>query len=297
MHALIAVSPLIAVFLLLVFRRWPAKKTMPLAYGMMALLAWSYWRVEPVRIAAASLQGLVIAAELLYIIFGALLLLFVLKHSGAVAAIRDGFRSISPDRRIQAIIVAWTFGAFIEGAAGFGTPAAVAGPLLVILGFPPMAAVTAALVIQSTPVSFGACGTPILIGVGRGLRVGQASGSSVVGDFIAGNQAVADYAGMLDMIGARVAFVAGSNTISNMTFSLFQFEVALKLGMSPLFMVALQAVGGAAGNMICVHNVVAASATVGLYGQEGALIRKTLIPTVYYLLAAGIIGCVVLLLW
>ena len=65
-----------------------------------------------------------IALELLYIIFGALLLLFVLKHSGAVAAIRDGFRNISPDRRVQAIIVAWTFGAFIEGAAGFGTPAA-----------------------------------------------------------------------------------------------------------------------------------------------------------------------------
>jgi len=46
--------------------------------------------------------------------------------------------------------------------------------------------------------------------------------------------------------------------------------------------------------MICVHNVVAASATVGLFGQEGALIRKTLIPTVCYLLAAGVIGCLVL---
>jgi lactate permease len=52
------------------------------------------------------------------------------------------------------------------------------------------------------------------------------------------------------VIGALGAFVAGSNTISNMTFSLFQFEVALRLSMSPLFMVALQAVGGAAGNMI-----------------------------------------------
>jgi lactate permease len=54
-------------------------------------------------------------------------------------------------------------------------------------------------------------------------------------------------------------------------------------------------VGGAAGNMICVHNVVAASATVGLFGKEGALIRKTLIPTTYYLVAAGLIGCLVLL--
>jgi lactate permease len=102
------------------------------------------------------------------------------------------------------------------------------------------------------------------------------------------------------VIGAMGAFVAGSNTISNMTFSLFQFEVGQQIGLgplAPLFIVALQAVGGAAGNMICVHNVVAASATVGLCGREGALIRKTLIPTVYYLLAAGVIGCVVLLLF
>jgi len=86
--------------------------------------------------------------------------------------------------------------------------------------------------------------------------------------------------------------VAGSNTISNMTFSLFQFEVALRIGLSPLWIVALQAVGGAAGNMICVHNVVAASATVGLFGREGALIRKTLIPTAYYLVAAGVLGSI-----
>ena len=151
MDAAVAVAPLAVVFLLLVFWRWPAKKTMPLAFGLTALLACFYWRVSVVRVAAASLEGLLIAGTLLYIVWGALLLLFVLKHSGAVRAIRNGFQNISPDRRIQAIIVAWTFGAFIEGAAGFGTPAAVAGPLLVILGFPPMAAVVCALTIQSAP--------------------------------------------------------------------------------------------------------------------------------------------------
>src|SRR5690606_713035 len=64
----------------------------------------------------------------------------------------------------------WLFGAFIEGASGFGTPAAVAAPLLLAIGFPAMAAVTMALIIQSTPVSFGAVGTPLLIGVNTGLR-------------------------------------------------------------------------------------------------------------------------------
>jgi lactate permease len=564
MDAAIAIAPLLVVFVLLVFWRWPAKRTMPVAFLLTAVLACFYWRVSLVRIGAASLEGLVIAGTLLYIVWGALLLLFVLKHSGAVEAIRNGFRNISPDRRIQAIIVAWTFGSFIEGAAGFGTPAAVAGPLLVILGFPPMAAVVCALTIQSTPVSFGAVGTPILVGVNKGLenqplvssflnqhaaafasaanlepydvmlrmiaarvaivhgiigtliplfvvclltrffganrswreglavwkfalfagvaftvpyvlfgvflgpefpsllgglvalglvvtaakagwfqprriwdfppesswdpewrssfaprddepkpkavalwlawipyvlvgallvatrlvgplreaiklaefdwvildtqkadttihqsvnvlalpgttfliaalaclplhrmslrRFGAAvaeSGKATWGAavaivfavpavriFIQSNVnaaglesmprelagAVAYLAGdawpaFSAVIGAMGAFVAGSNTISNMTFSLFQFDVAQQLGLAPLFVVALQAVGGAAGNMICVHNVVAASATVGLLGREGALIRKTLIPTAYYLLAAAAIGCVYLLVF
>ena len=92
------------------------------------------------------------------------------------------------------------------------------------------------------------------------------------------------------VIGAFGAFIAGSNTISNMTFSLFQFGVGMKIDISPVFIVALQAVGGAAGNMICIHNIIAASATCGLIGQEGNLIRKTIIPTLYYLFMAGVIG-------
>ena len=92
------------------------------------------------------------------------------------------------------------------------------------------------------------------------------------------------------VIGAMGAFIAGSNTFSNMMFSLFQFTTALKIGLLPSIIVALQAVGGAAGNMICVHNVVAASAVVGLSGKEGPIIRKTLIPMTYYLIAAALIG-------
>ena len=90
-------------------------------------------------------------------------------------------------------------------------------------------------------------------------------------------------------IGALGAFVAGSNTVSNLTFSLFQFTTAANIGLvgSAAVVVAAQAVGGAAGNMITVHNVVAASATCGLLGKEGALIRKTIIPMTYYVLLAG----------
>ena len=75
--------------------------------------------------------------------------------------------------------------------------------------------------------------------------------------------------------------------MSNLTFSLFQFSTAENIGVSPEIVVATQAVGGAAGNMITIHNVVAASATVGLLGREGDVIRKTIIPTIYYCLFAG----------
>ena len=91
-------------------------------------------------------------------------------------------------------------------------------------------------------------------------------------------------------IGGLGAFVAGSNTVSNMMFSLFQFGVGERILVDPTWIVALQAVGGASGNIICVHNVVAASAVAGLIGKEGAVIRKTLLPFFYYALMTGSIG-------
>jgi len=94
-------------------------------------------------------------------------------------------------------------------------------------------------------------------------------------------------------IGALGAFIAGSNTVSNLMFGLFQFGVAIKLTMPTYLIVALQAVGAAAGNMIAIHNIVAASATVGFLGKEGMVLRRTILPTIYYLFVVGILG----LLW
>jgi lactate permease len=89
-------------------------------------------------------------------------------------------------------------------------------------------------------------------------------------------------------VGALGAFAAGSNTISNLMFAQFQFATAEGIGVATPAIVAAQAVGGAAGNMITVHNVVAAAATVGLVGREGDLLRKVVIPCGYYLTAAGV---------
>ena len=167
--ALLAIIPIAAIFILMVGFRWPATKAMPLAFFLALLLVLLVWRTPVNWVLASSLNGAVIALKIIFIVFGALTLLFTLRESGALAAINRGFTSISPDRRIQAIIIAWLFGAFIEGSAGFGTPAALAAPLLLSLGFPALAAVMVALIANSTPVSFGAVGTPTLIGVGTSL--------------------------------------------------------------------------------------------------------------------------------
>jgi lactate permease len=91
-------------------------------------------------------------------------------------------------------------------------------------------------------------------------------------------------------VGALGSFITGSNTISDLLFADFQFGLATTIGASREIIVALQGVGGAMGNMICVHNVVAASATVGLVGMEGLIIRRTMIPLILYGIMAGTIG-------
>jgi len=549
--AALSLLPIAVVAVFMVILRWPASRVMPLSYLTAVLLALGVWGVPAVQVAAATVNGLVVALTLLYIIFGAILLLNTLQESGALRTIRQGFTSITADRRVQVIIVAWLFGSFIEGSAGFGTPAAVAVPLLVGLGFPGLAAVTAGMIIQSTPVSFGAVGTPILVGVHTGLSqdagvqayaaaagydwpgflhaigvrvaflhtiagtlvplivvvvmtrffgpsrsaaeglrvwrfalfaavamtwpymaaayflgpefpslVGSLIGLAVVVTaarrgflmpprsdvwdfappaawprdwtgtvqikdvassgpamsmlkawspylivaglllltrlralpisawlqsvtvswpdifatgisatvqplylpgtvfiltslltvllhkpdpaayrkswstsllvtlaasvalvftvpmvqvFINSGGGSAGYARMpialadgvaaltgsswpmvAPFIGGLGAAVAGSNTVSNMMFALFQFEMGARIAVDPMWIVALQAVGGAAGNMICVHNVVAASAVVGLLGREGIVIRMTLLPFVYYALLPGAVGYFIL---
>jgi len=173
--AFLSFLPILTVAVLLVGLRWPASRAMPICYGLAAGLALLIWQVPVARVAASSINGLVVALSLLYIVFGAILLLNTLRESGGLRVIRQAFTDISPDRRVQVIVIAWLFGSFIEGAAGFGAPATVAVPLLVGLGFPAMAAVLAGMIIQSTPVSFGAVGTPIKVGVSNGLSMAPSS--------------------------------------------------------------------------------------------------------------------------
>lgn len=167
--SLLALLPLLLVGVLLAGFRWPAKFAMPVGYLAAVVVALTVWQMSFTGVLAATIEGLIVAITMLYIVFGALLLLATLTVGGAMATIRAGFNNISADRRIQAIIIGWLFGSFIEGVSGFGTTAAVVAPLLLTMGFPAMAAVMIGLIVQSTPVSFGAVGTPILVGVANGL--------------------------------------------------------------------------------------------------------------------------------
>ncbi len=169
LQAFLAVLPILMAGILLIGIRWPARIAMPFVYFVTVIVAFFVWSMNTTHIVASTIQGLFITFDILWIIFGAILLLNVLKHSGAIKAIRNGFMNISTDRRVQVVIICWLFGAFIEGAAGFGTPAAIVAPLMVAVGFPAIAAVMLGMMVQSTPVTFGACGTPILIGVKDGL--------------------------------------------------------------------------------------------------------------------------------
>jgi lactate permease len=541
--AMLAALPIVAIFIFMVGFRWPATKAMPLAFVITLLLALFLWKTPLNWIAASTLNGVIIAFKILFIVFGALLLLFTMRESGAIEAINRGFTSISADKRVQAIIIAWLFGGFIEGSAGFGTPAALAAPLLLSLGFPALAAVMVALIANVTPVSFGSVGTPTLIGIQssldiptvhealarsgmgfgeymhqigvwtalqhavpglllplimvammtrffgekRSFREGLAiwpyalfAGFCFVGPYVAvalllGPEFPSLVGGLLGLgilipatragflvpakswdfpekvhweknwmgsislekpdaarssilkawipyvliglllvltrvrtlpvygwikaadipfsglfgtgvsgtidplynpgimpfilvsllciplfrmksrevgaawsealkriknplialifavpmvrimmqsgnnpdgimgmpiamatamtglfkgawpvvdafVGALGSFMAGSNTVSNMLFSLFQFSIAEQLGISTVLVISLQNIGGAMGNMICVHNVIAACATVGLVGVEGLLIRRNLLPMTLVGILVGLIG-------
>ena len=542
-YIFLAFAPILLAGFLLIGFKISAKIAMPIVFLFTFSVAYFFWGVSFIRISASILQGLVLSVGILWIIFGALLLLNTLKYSGAIITIKKGFSNISSDRRIQVILIAWLFGCFIEGASGFGTPAAVAAPLMVAVGFPALAAVTFGMMIQSTPVSFGAVGTPLIVGVQGGLNkieiteklnmigfewdyyfsiivtevaiihsicgtfmplllvmvmtrffgknkswsegisifpfavfsalsftipyvlsgiflgpefpslLGGLVGLAIVTtaiklnflipkdtwDFPDSAQWSSDWTGNIKKefnnnakkkisnfyawlpylilafililtrtyepithylksinlkflkilneeginasfeilylpggilvftsiltflihkmnsiqisnalkdssktilgagfvliftvplvriminsgindlnissmpiamargtselmghfyplfapaIGAIGAFLAGSNTVSNLMLSQFQYETANLLGLSGALMVAAQSVGAAAGNMIAIHNIVAASATVGLIGKEGNTLRITIIPTFYYLLVSGII--------
>lgn len=150
---------IIALILMCKFKIAPAK-AMLTALAAAAIAGWTIWEMNTAEIFAFTIRGIFTSLDIIFIIFGAILLLNVLRSSGAVATINRTFSGISNDRRIQLIVIAWLFSGFVEGASGFGAAPALAAPLLAGLGFPPLIAVICSLICNTLPVPFGAVGIP-----------------------------------------------------------------------------------------------------------------------------------------
>ncbi|WP_435365235.1 L-lactate permease [Haloarchaeobius sp. DYHT-AS-18] len=214
---LLAVLPLVAITVLMVGLYQPATTTMPIAWATAAAVGFIGWGMSPDLIAAATIAGVFTATEILWIVFGAILLLFTLKESGAFDAINAGFSSISDDRRVQVVLLVFLMGSFIEGAAGFGTPAAIVGPLLVGLGFPPLAAVVVALTGNIMAITFGAVGTPLIIGLEDVFNKNTAIQEAINAEGMTVTQYVADAAVWAASIHAIVGIVLPFIGVAMMT--------------------------------------------------------------------------------
>ncbi|MGM0606289.1 MAG: L-lactate permease, partial [Halobacteriota archaeon] len=178
---LLAATPLILAGVLLVGLLWPATRAMPLAWVAALGIGYAVWNMPPEWLGAASIVGAMTAIQILWIVFGALLLLYMLMEAGAFDRINRGFAAVSDDRRVQLVLIGFFLATFIEGAAGFGTPAAVVAPLLLGLGFPALAAVVGALIGHIIAVTYGAVGTPIIVGIQDPLASVESTRAAIEG--------------------------------------------------------------------------------------------------------------------
>jgi lactate permease len=158
---LLSFLPIILTLVLMLFFNLSAKWCLIASWVLAIIIGFFSLSISVLPLLASSIFGALNSLDIFVIIFGAILLMNTLKLSGGAVAINNGFMNICPDKRIQALIIGFSFCSFIEAAAGFGTPAALAAPLMVSLGFPPLCAVMIALICDSTAVSFGAVGTPV----------------------------------------------------------------------------------------------------------------------------------------
>jgi lactate permease len=169
--ALLAALPIALILVLMLALRWSAATAGIAGFGAalaLAVVAFGYGSaVYPQLGPSGALAGVLAeagftAGTILWIIFPALCIYQLQTRTRATEVIRGSIARLSPDPRIQAILVAWFFALFLEGAAGFGTPVALTAPLLVGAGFGRVEAVVLAMIGHAAGVSFGAVGTPVM---------------------------------------------------------------------------------------------------------------------------------------
>jgi len=159
---LAAIAPIVWLFLAFCVLRLPGHIACPCGFALTALLALSAMRSAPSDVASAALEGVIFALwPILLVVVAAMVLYRYSVETGGMETIKMLLTGISSDRRILVLILAWGFGGFLEGVAGFGVPVLIPGSILVSLGFSPMSAVVACLVANSAPTPYAAVGIPV----------------------------------------------------------------------------------------------------------------------------------------
>ena len=156
---LLASLPILIVLILMLRFRWGGAKAGGVGWIVALLVATFRFGVGWQVLTSAQLKGLLLTLFVLYITWAALILYRVSDEAGALSAIGAGLPRLTPDRSLQALLLGWIFGAFLQGVSGFGVPVAVVAPLLVGLGFPSVTAVVIASVGHSWAVTFGSLGS------------------------------------------------------------------------------------------------------------------------------------------
>ncbi|MCX6551053.1 MAG: L-lactate permease [Acidobacteria bacterium] len=163
LSTLAAAVPIVLLLCTLGLFRWPAHRAALASLAAAVAISIAVFGM-PVRAAVATVAfgaayGLF---PIGWIVLAAIFLYNLSVRSGTFETVKHSVSRLSGDRRVQALLIAFSFGAFIEGASGFGTPVAISAALLMGLGFAPQYAATLALIANTAPVAFGALGTPIL---------------------------------------------------------------------------------------------------------------------------------------
>ena len=166
MNAVISAFPiLLLIWLMTKKKAVPSHIALPISALLVGLIQLFYFQADFILLTANTVSGLLSVATPISIVAGAILLNRVMAFSGAESVIGRWLESISTNGVAQLMIIGWAFAFMLEGASGFGTPAAIAAPMLVGLGFKPLKVAILALIMNSVPVSFGAVGTPIWFGL------------------------------------------------------------------------------------------------------------------------------------
>lgn len=161
---ILSIVPLLIFIILLLSNKVSLLKTSIIVLSLYTLIVVLYWQISPHYLFLSYGKGVLTSFDIFIIIFGAIFFLEILKDIKIIENISYYLSSLSQDYRIQVIVIAWFFECLIEGTAGFGTPAAIAVPLLIGLGLGPIQALVVGLLGNSIPGIFGAAGTPIKIG-------------------------------------------------------------------------------------------------------------------------------------